>query len=366
MQRTCFTNQTSRNHTEGLEDKMKKILFITRNYPPIKGGMEQYSYDLFHNLRKQAEANLIANKKGKKHLPQFFIKVFFYLLFNARKYDNIHFGDGVLSPLARFTKLISKAKVTITIHALDITYPNKLYQSIVPKSVNKLDRVVCMSNYTMGECVKRGVSRKKCIFITASIDLSKLKKSKLRIEDIEKKYNISLKNKKILFSIGRLIKRKGNEWFVRNVMPKLNDDYVYIIAGNGKEKDNIKSAINDKKLSKKVIMLGKIPNDEKFCLYENSDFFIMPNIKVKGDAEGFGITLIEAAAYGLPSLATGIEGITDAVINGKTGWLIKEKDTDGFINKIKKGFPKENIRKYAKRYSWEETIKKYCKEIFDC
>ena len=75
-------------------------------------------------------------------------------------------------------------------------------------------------------------------------------------------------------------------------------------------------------------------DEEKNCLYQISDLFVMPNISVKNDQEGFGIVLLEAGRYGLPVIASNIEGIKDAVIDGKTGHLIEEKNAQGFINNI--------------------------------
>jgi glycosyltransferase involved in cell wall biosynthesis len=335
--------------------KKKKILFITRNYPPIIGGMEKYSYDFYNNLKKIEDVTLLANTKGKKLLPIFFIKSLFYILFRSRKYTHIHLGDGVLSPLGLIAKLFSKAKVSITIHALDITYNNIFYQWFIPKCINKLDKIVCVSNYTINECVKRKISKDKCIFIPNGIDFENLKDTKLKLNDIEKKYSLNLSNKIVLFSIGRLIKRKGNEWFVSNIMPKLDPKFIYIIAGDGPERENIKKTIISNKLEKKVFLLGKISDDEKICLYKNSTWFIMPNIKVKGDAEGFGITLIEAAAYGLPSIASNIEGIKDAVINGKTGWLVENFSVEAFFNKINS----KVLKLKGKFFDWRKIINKY-------
>ena len=69
-------------------------------------------------------------------------------------------------------------------------------------------------------------------------------------------------------------------------------------------------------------MIGKISGDAKVDFIQNCDLFVMPSYKVKNSIEGFGISYIEAAAYGIPSIA-GIEGgVVDAVANSKTGWCI--------------------------------------------
>ena len=62
--------------------------------------------------------------------------------------------------------------------------------------------------------------------------------------------------------------------------------------------------------------------------------FIMPNISEQNDPEGFGIVILEAGIYGLPVVASCIEGIQDAVIEGVTGRLVAEKDARAFAAAI--------------------------------
>ena len=60
----------------------------------------------------------------------------------------------------------------------------------------------------------------------------------------------------------------------------------------------------------------------------------MPNIYDENDQEGFGIVLLEAGSYSLPSIATNIEGITDAIIDGKTAILVEEKNASAYLDAI--------------------------------
>ena len=115
---------------------------------------------------------------------------------------------------------------------------------------------------------------------------------------------------------------------------KLPDNYIYVIAGFGPEQEQIEKIIWKFNLTDRVYLLGHISEEEKKCLYQISDLFIMPNISVKDDQEGFGIVALEAGSYGLPIIATDIEGIKDAILDGKTGRLIKEGDNQAFLEAI--------------------------------
>ena len=74
----------------------------------------------------------------------------------------------------------------------------------------------------------------------------------------------------------------------------------------------------------------------------------MPNITVADDMEGFGIAIVEAGSCGLPVVASNLQGIKDAVIDKKTGYLVDEGDIDGFLGRIRSmNLDKADIRSFV-------------------
>lgn len=322
--------------------------------------MGKYAYDLYNSLKNTTDVDLLKNTHSSKN-PLFFFEVIVYLFKNIKKYSHIHICDGVLSPIGFFTKIFTNKKTSITIHALDIIYDFYLYQCFIPFFISKHDHIICVSHFTLKECIKRKIEKKRCMFIPNGINYNEQYDTGLTLDELAEKYNINLKNRKVLFSICRLIKRKGITWFTENVFLKLSQDYVYIIAGTGPEMESLSSLIQTHNLDGRVFLLGKVTEQEKICLYKNSFLFIMPNIKIKNDAEGFGITIIEAASYGLPCIASNMEGISDAIIDGITGKLIKPEDRNEYIKQIENyNFEKKIIQKETqKHFDWEVLIKSY-------
>jgi glycosyltransferase involved in cell wall biosynthesis len=72
--------------------------------------------------------------------------------------------------------------------------------------------------------------------------------------------------------------------------------------------------------------LGCLPYSEVEMLYARADAFLMPNIAVEGDMEGFGLVCLEASAHGAPVFASNIDGIPDAIINNRNGFLLPPED----------------------------------------
>jgi glycosyltransferase involved in cell wall biosynthesis len=74
-----------------------------------------------------------------------------------------------------------------------------------------------------------------------------------------------------------------------------------------------------------------VDDEDRELLLKGADLFVQPNIPVSGDIEGFGLVTVEAAMRGLPVVASELEGIAEAVVDGVTGLLLPPADTEAWI-----------------------------------
>jgi len=350
----------------------QKILFLSKNYPPKIGGLETYSYNLIRQFEKHHQVSKIVLAKSNKHLIWFVPYSLFMSFYLVRKHSirHIHLCDALLSPVGMLLKQSLGAHVSVSIHGLDITYKNFFYQLLIPRCVARFNKVICVSRATRNECQRRKIPAEKCVVIPNGIHPDELHLSEpmdaLRTE-LEKISERVLRDKKILVSVGRLVKRKGVAWFIDCVMPRLDSNYIYIVAGEGPEFDRIKRSVSSLNLENRVLMLGRVSNEARKILLNASDIFIMPNNTVANDIEGFGIAIIEAGSCGLPVVASNLQGIKDAVIDGKTGYLVEEGDVDGFLKRIRSmNLSKADIRTFVNvKFNWENIYHNYRNVIFD-
>lgn len=340
-----------------------KILFITRKYPPSKGGMEKISYGIINNFPELENAEIISWGKSQKGLiffiPWAFLKSFYFLSF--KKVDIVHFGDCALAFMGYIFKKIFKVPITVTAHGLDLTYNNKMYQFMINKTLKEFDRIICVSTASKDVVISKGLKHDKCVVIHDGMDVYEWylpdNNYDLRRE-LEEKTRLDLKEKFLLLYVGRLVERKGVCWFIQNVFPKLDENCIFLIAGTGGEEQKIKELIRSLKLENRVLMLGKVPDEVLRILYNSADIFIMPNIPVRGDMEGFGIVAIEATSCGLPVIASNLEGIKDAIKDGKNGFLVEPYDVNGYIKKINEVRNMKNITPFKEKQI-EYTRKNY-------
>lgn len=347
-----------------------KVLFVTRKYPPQVGGMENFSYHTTQGI--DCEKKILALGKRQYHLLWFFPYALLYTLVNAHKYDVIHFGDFVLCLIGHMVKwFYPKKAVVIQVHGLDVTFKNPIYQRYIRLFGGGMNRYVCDSRYTAEMVEKLNYGPRQVILV--GIDTEKFASVSIDKEAFKEDFLIPKENR-VMITVGRLVKRKGVAWFLQNVMPELkNESLTYLIVGVGPDEQSIDRLIKEQGLSDKVRLLGRVDESVLQRIYRNADIFVMPNIKVEGDMEGFGIVAIEASLAGLVLVASEIEGIKDAVEDGKNGILLTHEEPEGYKKQLKdiiKNYDKyeafaKDASEYTKhRYSWENICSEH-KQVFE-
>ena len=143
---------------------------------------------------------------------------------------------------------------------------------------------------------------------------------------------------------------------------------VYICIGYGDEEKNIKKLVQELNLNSQVMFFKNISHDLKNSLLAKSNIFVMPTIITKASVEGFGISYIEAAQYGVPSIGGKDGGASDAISHNKTGLICDGNNLDNIYsslcymieNKKYLEFGK-NAKEYVSKFEWPRIIEEYKK-----
>jgi phosphatidylinositol alpha-1,6-mannosyltransferase len=133
---------------------------------------------------------------------------------------------------------------------------------------------------------------------------------------------------------------------------------VYLVVGAGPEREAIEAAIARADLGDHVRLLGRVPQSALNAVYSRADVFVMPNVPVEGDVEGFGIAALEASSTGTPVVAADVDGISDAVRAGN-GILVPAKDAVAFAKAVLATDSSPRARKAIRaftlaEFSWEK------------
>ncbi len=257
-------------------------------------------------------------------------------------------------------------------HGLDVTDPNPLYQLAIRRLCRLLDVVMPVSRATGEELISRGLAPNRVRVVPNAVDLA-------RFTGVAERRGegpaVGIAGAPplpddafLLVTVGRQVRRKGFAWFIENVMPKLPDRVVFFLAGDGPEREGIQAAIRATRLEQRVVPLGKISEAELVELYRCGRLFVMPNVVVPGDMEGFGIVMLEAGACGLPTLAADLEGIRDVIEEGVNGWLVPPGSADAFVERVEllladpdalRTASKRTADYVAANFQWDATAQRY-------
>ena len=333
---------------------MRVLLLILEGHEGT-GGISQYNRDLIEALSNLDEVqsisilskspSLATNKLPKKVIYSIggdggklrFIKNILMKLFT--KYDLVICGHINLLPLAYLHKLRSNAKMALLAFGIDVWMPHS--SKIIRKIIRTTDAIWAVSQYTQNQLVKWAcVDEKRFFLLPNAIDTSKYQLLD-RDKDLEIRHGIE--EKKILMVIGRLAKEERYKGIdeVMGVMPtllKLEPSLIYIVIGEGSDKNRLIQKSKDINLDKKIIFTGYINEWEKNKYLSLADVFVMP-----GRGEGFGFVYLEALAAGVPVVGSILDGSREALRGGTLGELVNPDDKNSLINGILAALNKKKI-----------------------
>lgn len=279
-----------------------------------------------------------------------------FTLCHKEKPDIIHahwpFPHGLIVLPAAF---IFRIPVALNFHGAELLLIKKhgFVKPVLSFLIKKANLIFANSSFT----AKKIKSIHPCPVEISPYGTTLSGKSSGKLHPIQGKF-------KILF-VGRHIERKGLDILLKAAKLLPADSFEVRIAGEG---DLTKSLKEKSKNIPNVVFTGKLSRKELEQEYENANAFVLPAIvDSKGDTEGLGVVLIEAAEYNLPIVASNVGGIPDVIIDNETGILLPEKDPKALAEAFEelaenKLFAERLVRKamahIQKNFSWDAILQK--------
>jgi glycosyltransferase involved in cell wall biosynthesis len=215
--------------------------------------------------------------------------------------------------------------------------------------LKRADAFLGISTVITEEFLRCGVPRSKTYKIYCGVETKNFRSVSLEKKNqLRQKLGLNL-NARCFVYTGRLIQGKGLEYLLSawsRLANERNEVYlIFVGSGQGHSlscEENLRRQVEQKGLGDRVVFTGNVKN---VCEYlQASDFFVFPS-----QSEGLGLSLIEALACELPSIATGVGGILDIVQHGVNGILVEYGDAQSLYFNMKKLLTDEKIGlKYSK------------------
>lgn len=336
-----------------------KVVFLTYNLNTTDGG-GRFSHDLVLNLKKEGiEITVITTENNKLLLNFFKIRRIF------KNSDIIHAID--IWPNGFYTRLISlglRKPFIITALGTHSVAPFYSWRRPLAKWVLKNVQLIAISDYTK-EKILEIMPKLKIDVITPGFDLDFWSGDSVASEEI-------LRLKPYILSVGALKPRKGYHNSIKAfaIVAKKFEKLNYLIVGQSEESDyvrELKKIIKENGLEKRVFFIGGLDDNALLRFYRNAELFILTPVEENHHFEGFGIVFLEAAASGLPIVATYKSGATSATKDGYNSILVPQNDPQKTADAIIKIFSDSELRnrlknngyEWIKEFSWGKIITGY-------
>lgn len=352
-----------------MEDK--KMLFLTMDYPPERGGVARYYGEIVAQWGAGIEVLADRAKLFWRLWPKWY-PAWSWLSREVKENPTEMVWVGQVLPLGYVAWWLKKQRgipYLVFTHGMDILLPQsswwkKMWLKIILRGAKI---VVANSFFTKRELLKLGVKETNTVIVYPCADWTKQQSLGFNKKEIEKLVG---KKDKVLLSVGRLVKRKGFDKVIK-IMPRLlkrMPSLKYVIIGNGPEFQDCKLEIENCELSSSVIIRDNVDDAELMQWYQRSNALAMPCEQLGGDVEGFGLVFLEAASYGLPVVVGRSGGAPETVHHGYGGFVVEPDSTEELYQALVRlltddGFA-HRLGTYGqiwskKHFKWEKEIAKF-------
>ncbi|HEY9110794.1 MAG TPA: glycosyltransferase family 4 protein [Rhodanobacteraceae bacterium] len=371
-----------------------RILIVTRNLPPLVGGMERLNWHMAEELSKVADVRIVGPEGSAALAPagvmvrEAPLKPLWKFLWRARSLarqearhwnpDVVLAGSGLTAPIARSAARGCGARTAVYVHGLDVAVRHLVYRTIWLPAIRRADRVIANSRATAQLCRGIGVDPARIGIVHPGVGMPRdvyepspcatrhllpegegnrseplFPRERGRGEGPDPRDAVgfrerhALGGRPLLLSVGRLSARKGLREFVTRALPRIvavRPDTMLLIVGEAPNQAlhaqaqtpcSIRAVAREVGLADNLLFLGTITDYiELGAVYCTADVHVFPVREIRGDPEGFGMVAVEAAAHGLPTVAFATGGVVDAVGEGQSGHLIRPGDYNAFADAV--------------------------------
>lgn len=345
-----------------------KILLMTDSFLPHAGGSRVYYHNLYKGMTQRFSDRVIVLTKKVPGWQEFDKEESNSSLKIVRKYHPLpnhryrQIPRGLLSFLealrllllerpnvAHCGDLFPPALVGLLLkqffglpylvycHGEEITQIDRRhYQPLVRDHIYRnADGVVAASSFAQQNLIRIGVSPDRIRQITPGVDCDRFQPRPRNAGLVQRH---GLEDKRVLLTVGRLVRRKGHEVVLRafSALAPEFPDLRYVIVGEGPEREGLERQCKELGISDRVLFVGGISNEELPDFYNLCDIFVMTNRESRGDIEGFGMVFLEASASGKPVVGGLSGGAGQAIQHGVTGLLVDPENSVEVASNLKR------------------------------
>ena len=347
---------------------MSKTLFITNDFPPRPGGIQTFVYEIVARFNPESVVVLasdwansnefdtgldykVVRAKSKVLLPTKKTLSLAAQLIAEHNIDQVVFGASApLGLLAKPLRKLGIKKIIAFTHGHEVGWAKTpLTKSLLRRIAKDVDSLTYLTAYTKAGILK-GLPKNtesKMYQLLPGVDTQLFNPSN-KVAGAQIRADLGFADRPTIVSVSRLMARKGHDQLIKAIpeISKSIPGVALVIVGDGKYRKSLQKLVRKLKLTNDVYFSGKVPYADLPNWYAVGDVFAMPcrTRMANWDVEGLGIVYLEASATGLPVVAGDSGGAPEAVIPGKTGYVVGGRDSKMLIKQLIALLSDENLR----------------------
>ena len=279
-------------------------------------------------IRIKRVKGLVLNNPHRAVSPLLFRRCYKYIL--DGKFDVVH-GLDVYSSMAQMVipfAHIHRIPCVLTCHTVMDSAFLIFLQHLMGLAFIRADRLIAVSRATARFSHLLGFPEERITVVPNGVDLSCFTGE---IDAFVMREELGIGDEPLAVTASRLIKRKNPDLLISAFarVLKVVPDAKLVIAGSGREEDNLSRQIKGLNITNSVFMVGGLPKEKVAQLMAAADVFVLPS-----KMESFGLSLLEASAAGVPVVCSNAGGIPEVFQDGFNALLYPPGDDNAMAKAI--------------------------------
>ncbi|QZT65317.1 glycosyltransferase family 4 protein [Mycolicibacterium austroafricanum] len=328
---------------------MKRILLVTNDYPPRRGGIQAYLEALVDHLVASGEHSLtvyapkwkgaedydsvaaatgyeVVRHPGTLMVPEPTVALRMRRLIRERGIDTVWFGAAApLALLAPLARAAGARRVIASTHGHEVGWSMlPLARTALRRIGNDTDVVTFISAYTRGRFASAFGPHAALEHVPPGVDTDRFVPDEVARAELRARYRLG--ERPVVVCVSRLVPRKGQDMLIR-ALPAIRQRVpgaALVIVGGGPYRTALHRLAHTFGVAEDVVFTDGVPGEELPAHHAMADVFAMP-CRTRGsglDVEGLGIVYLEASSTGVPVVAGRSGGAPETVVDGETGVVV--------------------------------------------